>query len=221
MKKLISFLLIFMVSSLVNAADQRCLLAGDSIQTYVYEPTGVAADQSQLTASLLPTLDNVAVANMSSTGQRMSSSGSAGYGLVSNQNVLWYATGSTTPTCLIIALGTNDWTSTPGTAIGFIQDYRKVVQYAKLLGMKVMCATPTWRADQDTPNVHPDGTYTIQQYRDFVAGVCFEQGVYVFDAMQIGLLPSDFADGLHMNKSGHQKYAAALLDQLKYRGILQ
>lgn len=219
--KKIALIALAMISFYANAAmPQRCIIAGDSIQTFVYQSPDKIADQSQLTANLLPTMANIAITNISSTGQRMASSGVTGYGLISNLNSLFYTSGSITPSCIVIALGTNDWTSS-GQAIDFIRSYRQTVQYSKALGMNVVCAMPTWRRDEGTLIAHPDGNYTIEQYRYFVSEVCFGEGVHVFDTTQIGLLPSDFADGLHMNESGHRKYAAALMSDLIAWGIIK
>lgn len=199
--------------------QQRCLILGDSIQSLVYGPAGSAPDQSALTASRLPMLANVAIGNLSAPGQRMASSGYAGMGLISNLNVISYSVGGAIPNCIIITLGTNDWVSNGG-GMEFINAYRQVVQYSKSMGANVICVPPLWRINEDDYTAHSDGNYKLSSYRDWVINVCFGEGAKVFDASNIGLVPSDFADGLHMNESGHIKFSNALLYSLRMWGIL-
>lgn len=214
------FIVLLALCGTAYAGQQRCLIAGDSIQSMVYGPAGSTPDQSALTASRLPILTNVAIANLSAPGQRMASSGYAGMGLISNLNVLFYSVGGANPNCLIIALGTNDWTSTGG-GLEFITAYRQTVQYGKVLGMRVVCVPPLWRDNEADYRAHSDGNFNLASYRDWVINVCFGEGANVFDASNIGLTPTDFADGLHLNESGHIKFSNALLSSLRGWGILQ
>lgn len=220
MKKL---LLALLLASNAAYADihQRCIMAGDSIQTYVYTPAGVISNASDLTSNIIPQLSNVSIANLSAAGQRMASGGYYGYGLVSNQAALWYLQGGKAADCIIITLGTNDWSAPFVGAQEFITAYRNVIRYSKVLGMKVIVVPPLWRSNEGVLVTKPDGAFTIAQFRYYAAGVGYEEGAKVFDAANIGLTPAHFADGLHLNAEGHRLFATALVDKMRGWGFWQ
>lgn len=79
-KKFLLFILALVsTTAFADVQHTRCIIAGDSIQTYVYAK-GRPGDASKLTASLIPTMTNVSIANMSGGGQRMASGGAPGWG---------------------------------------------------------------------------------------------------------------------------------------------
>lgn len=218
MNKLLIALLLF--SNIANAdIHKRCIIAGDSIQTYVYEPKGIVPNSADLTSSIIPIVTNVSIQNISSSGQRMASGGYAGYGLVSNQQTLWYLQGGKPAECIIIALGTNDWSSPSVGAQEFITAYRNVIRFSKTQGMTVIVVPPLWRSNEGVTVAKPDGNYTIAQFRSYAMGVGFEEGAKVFDASNIGLTPYHFADGLHLNAEGHKLFASALTLKMQGWGL--
>lgn len=211
---------LLMVSNHTYAdAHQRCIIAGDSVQTYVYAPTGIISNARDLTSNLIPQLTNVSIQNISSAGQRMASGGYYGYGLVSNLATLWYLQGGKAANCIIITLGTNDWASPAVGAQEFITAYRNVIRYSKVLGMQVIVVPPLWRRHEIDFVAKPDGNFTIQQFREYAAGVGYEEGAKVFDASQIGLMPVHFSDGLHLNAEGHRLFANALVEKMRVWGF--
>lgn len=229
MKNAVKFLVLMAIALCSAAANagvhQRCVIAGDSIQTYVYAPGAAQGDASKLTASLIPTLTNVSISNISSAGQRMASGGVAGYGLVSNLQSLWFVQGGRPADCIIIALGTNDWSSPAVGAMEFITAYRNAIRHSKTQGMDVICVPPLWRGNEGALVAKPDGSWTIAQFRYFAMNVCYEEGAKVFDASQIGLTPAHYAEtgtaALHLNASGHELFAAALVNRMKLWGLWQ
>lgn len=204
-------------SGVLGGINKRAIIIGDSIQSHVFEPGGEAVipDVRYLTANLVPELANVAVTNISAPGQRMASGGYAGYGLESNLNLIWYAVGGGGVQTAIITLGTNDWVSPAVSGIGFITAYRQAVKFAQSQGLTVVCVPPLWRKDMWTWISKTDGWYSLADFQSFAANVCFEEGAKVFDANQIGLLPEHFADGLHLNQKGHEKFAGELIRKMK------
>ncbi|AWY39408.1 hypothetical protein DKY63_05610 [Pseudomonas putida] len=215
MKKFLLFILaLASTTAFADVQHTRCIIAGDSIQTYVYAK-GRAGDASKLTASLIPTMTNVSIANMSGGGQRMASGGTPGWGLVENLQALWYVTGSKQPDCMIITLGTNDWGSPEIGLKEYADSYKKVIDYSKDKGVTVVCVLPTWNKEEKVLKPHADGEWTIQQFRDEASKVCGDEGLKIFDPTKIGLKPSDFPDGLHMGAHGHQIFAKAFVKQMQ------
>jgi lysophospholipase L1-like esterase len=223
--KYLAFALLFVSPFASAGVHQRCVIAGDSIQAYVYAPGASQADASKLTASLIPTLTNVSITNVSSAGQRMASGGVAGYGLVSNLQSLWFVQGGRPADCIIITLGTNDWSAPFVGAMEFITAYRNAIRYSKTQGMTVICVPPLWRGNEGALVAKPDGSWTIAQFRYFAMNVCYEEGAKVFDASQIGLTPAHYAEtgaaALHLNASGHEVFAAALVAKMQAWGLWQ
>ncbi|MEO3725931.1 SGNH/GDSL hydrolase family protein [Pseudomonas syringae] len=217
MKKIL-LLLLLCQSGITLAQEQkvhtRCIIAGDSIQSYVYRKGGIG-DASQLTASMIPMKTNVSIANMSGGGQRLSSGGAPGWGLVENLQAIWYVTGSRQPDCVIVALGTNDWGSPEIGLAEYENSYRKVLDYIKEKGAAPVCVVPTWNKEEGVKKPHADGEWTIQEFRDKVVEVCTAEKAHIFDATKIGLKPKDFPDGLHMGEHGHQVFTSALVSQMQ------
>lgn len=217
-KHILLFLSLFssaaMAATVPDYSHERCVIAGDSIQTYVYGKDKIG-DASQLTASQIPLMTNVSITNMSGGGQRMASGGAKGWGLVENLQAIWYVTGSKQPNCIIIALGTNDWDSRSIGLKEYGVAYRKVIEYSKERGVKVICVPPLWRKNEGEYAVHPDGKWTIAQFRAEAVSACKSEGAYIFDASRIGLTPSDFPDGVHMNANGHKIFVTALVAQMQ------
>lgn len=217
MKKALLFLLLSCsVSAFAepNKVHSRCIIAGDSIQSYVYEKDRIG-DASKLTASMIPMKTNVSIINMSGGGQRLSSGGTPGWGLVENLQAVWYVTGGKQPDCMIVALGTNDWGSPEIGLDEYEKSYRKVLEYIKSKDVVPVCVIPTWNKYEGDLNPHTDGKWTIQQFRDKVVQVCNEEKAYIFDSTKIGLKPSDFPDGLHMGAHGHEVFTAALVSKMQ------
>jgi len=207
-----------LVQTAYGATNKRVIIIGDSIQSHVFEAGDTVPDVRFLTANLVAELANVAVTNLSAPGQRLASGGYAGYGFESNLNMLWYAVGGGGVQTAIITLGTNDWVSPAVSAIGFITAYRRAIRYAKQQGLAVVCVPPLWRADLWTWISKPDGWYSLADFQSFASNVCFEEGGKVFDASKIGLTPDDFADGLHLNARGHEKFTLGLIEKMEDLG---
>lgn len=145
----------------------------------------------------------------------MASGGAPGWGLAQNLQAIWYVTGSKEPDCMIVALGTNDWGSPEVGLQEYVDAYKKVIDYAKLKGVTMVCALPTWNKEENILKPHTDGEWKIAQLRERTKELCLSENLKVFDPTKIGLKPSDFPDGLHMNWHGHQVYVKALVTQMQ------
>ena len=104
---------------------------------------------------------------------------------------------------------------------------REVIRFSRIdLNMPVIVVTPIWRGDHAVSKPHADGgSYTLAQWRYFTAGVAYEEAakpghfVSVIDGYQSPVIPSDFvADQIHLNESGHNKFAPWLVQQMQNIG---
>jgi lysophospholipase L1-like esterase len=207
----------------MGAVAERWIFLTDSIQTEVLSlataPEGLAGD---LTAMQLPGLVNIVPQLIGAPGLRMTDGGTPGFGACSNKNAIGMASGYMAATGLVIMLGTNDWAN-PGTlGLEFINDYRATVDYAKGLGLKVVCVCPLWRADEASTVAHADGSsYSLQQFRDWIGQITLQEGVSWIDGTNAPCTsqPTQYADGIHLNQAGHLLFAPWLVSEMRALGF--
>lgn len=214
MTRIIFCILVSMLQacSLASATPQeRWVLIGDSIQSQVFGPGSQA---KELTANRIPQLKNVHIQNISSPGATMSS----WLGYVNHKNMLNQIDGFFGAKGVIIAVGTNDWGGTPTGPFG--ADYMAYVQHARSLGLEVVCVSPIWRADKDTYKTNPDGaSYQLWVYSWVIENACIQGGgkfVNGFDAPLV--YPTNFADDVHLNGSGHAVFTNWLIQRMNQLG---
>ena len=200
------------------ASPNRWILFGDSIQSEVFGTVaGTNAPATALTASQIPGLANVVLQNISSPGLRMTDGGDPGFGAFSNKGAIGLVSGFFGAFGLIITLGTNDWANPPTTGGEFTTDYRGVIDYAKSLGMVVVCVSPLWRFDEGAPIAHADATYWLANFRTTIQAIAQQEGVYFVDGTLAPCTshPELYADGIHLNQDGHAQFAPWLVAQIR------
>jgi hypothetical protein len=179
----------------------------------------------------MPAMIGVTIANMSSPGQSIC--GQNGFGLYNNKNGIGTVCGYSGCQGVIITVGTNDWDGYV-SIYEYMDKYRAIIKYCReQLNIPVLVITPIWRHDEATAKPHADGSsWTLAQWRYFTANVAYEEGaihyksngdklpnVYVIDGASFDLYPSDFvSDGVHMNESGHCKFAPQLIAKARATG---
>lgn len=223
MKKII-FLALTVFSQFTFAALQdRCILVGDSIMSNVYEEnSNTQALSRNLTAHLLEEKANVVIHNFSSPGARMADGGAKGFGAVNHLNALNHISGYFKAQCVIITLGTNDWGSS--TTGDYFAAYKKFVQHARGLGMKVACVSPIWRVDQNQyKQAKGDEKRQLWTYRVVTQWACEQGGGKYIDGGQAPVQGLQyFGDknngGLHMNTYGHVVFSDWLVYQMRNIG---
>jgi len=193
--------------------NDRWLLWGDSIHTYAFESDGTFGNPGKLLASRAPSVVNVSIQNLSAGGNRACSGGHPGVGMEDHLATINGVLGGGNPQGILIALGTNDWASPAVSGIKFVQAYRKIVQHCAA-GMKVVCVSPIWRHDYGKKNQKEDGAWALADYQDWVTSVAQEQGVQWIDSKLADLKPSHFADGVHLNGSGHIAVGDFIIKQM-------
>ena len=201
---------------------QRWMILGDSIQAAVYAAAGQpAAAATCLTASQLPGLANVLIQNLSSPGMRITQGGEPGTGAYANKNVIGLVAGYAGATGLIITLGTNDWGNPPTTGSEFSSNYQDILQYAKGLGLKLVCVSPIFRAEEVQARQHVDGMYSLGNFRTTVEGNAALAGVsYINGGEFTGYEhPEWYADGLHLNAEGHRAFVMWLVGKMRALGF--
>lgn len=197
---------------------KRWLLAGDSIQTYVFAD-GVPGDTTAMLAHRVPEICNVSIQNISAGGNRMSNGGVPGFGLEGNLNMIKYIMGGAKADGIICTLGTNDWDALNVSGIGFIQAYRSFINYCwSTLGLKVVCMSPIWRANGGENRVKADGTFKLSHYQDWVTGVAQETGMPWIDGKLTGITIDDTFDGTHLNAQGHIKVGDFIISKMQAMG---
>jgi lysophospholipase L1-like esterase len=112
---------------------------------------------------------------------------------------------------IVVFLGTNDWGS--GIAIvKFRISYSNFLRVLDRSHPQVICVTPIWRKDEDTPN---SVGLTLDDYRKAITQICAADRHPVIDGSS--LIPHDpknYIDGLHPNDAGYAYYARNLAEAL-------
>lgn len=200
------------------APQERWVLLGDSIQAQVFEPSGIVPQAKLLTANRITQNLNVQIQNISSPGMSMAVNGT-GWDAYSNRTALRLIDGFFGAKGIVITLGTNDWGTPSINTSMFFEQYKATVQYAKSLGLQVVCVSPIWRADQDQYKASGSDSYQLWVYRWVVQEACTQGGGIYVDGSTAPLLPEHFADGLHLNGAGHGVFSSWLTSKMKALGF--
>lgn len=199
-------------------AAERWIIAGDSIQSHVYLPGTIPSGDAALTAARLPSFVDLAIYNLSSPGAQLTDGGRVGFGLESNLNAIKYIHGYAGATGVICTLGHNDWADPSTSAQRFLDAYRALIQYCKSLGLAFVGVGPINECNGANGIQQQDGIHSLVQYQSWVVSVCQEQGVKTIAGSTCPLVPSDYADGIHLTATGHQKFCQWLIQQMKALG---
>lgn len=205
---------------------ERWIILGDSIQSLVYTTGSGLGDQSFLTAARLPQLLNISINNLSSPGARMTDGGQVGFGAASNLNAITMVRGYAPMGGIVITLGTNDWTNPGSSAQNLLDSFRATIQHCVALGMKVVVVSPLNRADGANYINHFDGgSYNLANFQYWIEAVtqeqavlCGNQNVKMIQGSLCPLNSTHYADGLHLNESGHEVFCEWLIDEVKALG---
>jgi hypothetical protein len=125
-------------------AQQRWILAGDSIQAGVFPNAEfglIGGDAAQLTAAIVMQQTGVSIQNISSPGARMTNAGFFP-GLVSQTGAVQFIDGFFGATGIIITIGVNDSGATDLDPGQYLADYTNFAKAALNLGLKVICVPP-------------------------------------------------------------------------------
>lgn len=201
-----------------SSPQERCFILGDSINAFVVEQAGVIPAAKNLAANLIVQKRNVQLYNLSSPAMTMAPNGT-GMDAYTNKNSIKMLTGYFGAKCIVITLGTNDWTNPEITTSSFFDSYKAVVSYAVAQGLRVVCVTPIWRSNQDDYQPSGDSSYQLWVYRWIAESACSQGGGEVIDGASAPLLPAHYADGLHLNSQGHAVLATWLIDRMNNLGL--
>jgi hypothetical protein len=198
------------------SALKRFMIMGDSIQA----GTGVTTAAS-VTANLLSTTANVVIHNFSSPGARMTDVGFFP-GMTHDGTCVQQVQGFFGMQGLIITLGTNDWGGGID-ATTFLNAYLALLNSVPA-GIPVVCVTPIWRSDEDTPNA--TSGLVLNSIRFAAAVACASKGFPWIDGS--ALVPHDrtyysepaTSVAVHPNDLGHMQMATNLRAQLTAIGWL-
>lgn len=203
------------------AAGERWIWLGDSIHAAVYEAPGpVRAPGANLTVVNLAKNTGAVIHNLSWGGARAADGNDPNMGWVSNFNTIMRVSGPSPATGLVITLGTNDWASPAVSGAEFVASYRGLVRAAVVKGLKVVGVTPLWRADGAAGVTKADGVWNIVEWGSFVANICSQEGAKFIRGYQAPLVPTHFADGLHLNEAGHLALEPYLRQEMQAHGYL-
>lgn len=235
------FFALAMLAFAIDAnAQQRWILAGDSIMAGVFEneefglPGG---DAAQLTSTIVALETGVSIQNVSSPGATMSLIPPWQFPGVSNQrSAVAFIDGLFGATGIIITVGVNDAGQPAITPTNFYNDYFNFVTYARSLALKVVCVIPLNEPNQPT-NVNASRRYYFQLLAYFA---CTNAGVpvaQVYNPAADGIFPDPanaakrrlFAssiqgtqlvlDNIHLSSDGHALFAEKLIDFMVARGF--
>lgn len=219
----ILFLILALFSHSVFANQDRWILVGDSIMSQVIETnSGKPALSRNLTSHLVEEKANVVIHNFSSPGARMANGGIKGFGFFNFKSSLNHINGYFPAKGVIITLGTNDWGSS--TTSEFFTAYKSVVQHSKSLGLKVVCVSPIWRADElSYKQAKGDSRWQLWTYRLVVQWACEQGGGVYIDGRTAPVAGLQFFGdaknvGLHLNTYGHTVFSDWLVYQMRNIG---
>lgn len=201
------------------SSTERWILLGDSIQASVFEAPGpVNVGCQDLMAVNLAKNTGAVIQNLSWGGSRVTDGGWAGFGWASNAPTIQRVSGPNAAKGVLITLGVNDWGEPSVSGIGFITACRNLIRACKAAGLKVVWLSPIWNVNGGTPQVKGDGSWTLAQWCSFIANVCFEEGAGHISGLSAPLTPAHFADGTHLNASGHVALEPYVRQQLNTLG---
>jgi lysophospholipase L1-like esterase len=225
----IAWSLLVLGSALPAAAQQRWILAGDSIQTGVFanaEYGLVGGDARDLTASIVTQETGVTVLNFSSPGARMTTL-PPGYfpGLKDQKPGISYLDGFFGVQGIVITIGVNDsgLDTDPGT---YQTDYAGFVTHARNRGLEVVCVLPL-NEPNEVPDINVSRRFNIQLRTYFACTGAGVPAANVFNPAAVGIYPDDanpakerlFApDHVHLTSDGHALFAEKLIDFMVARG---
>jgi len=216
-KRLAVVLVIGLVCGAVPAwALKRFMIMGDSIQA----GTGLT-NASALTSNLLSSTANVIVHNFSSPGARMTDVGFFP-GMTHDGMCVQQVHGFFGIQGLIVTLGTNDWGG--GVDMNTFTNAYTALLNTIPQNIPVVCVTPIWRSDENTPN--PTSGLVLNHIRFAAAVACASKGFPYIDGS--ALVPHDrlyYSEpanqtALHPNDLGHMQMATNLRAQLLAIGWL-
>ena len=185
---------------------QEILLIGDSIAAGV----GVTSNRHSLQGRLAGARPNWFIFNVSRGGMTVAG-GSALQPFVPK----WIAAGGRPPVNVVVMLGVNDFiTSVPLDT--FRARYYAITVVAKNLGRNLVCVTPIWMGDENTPN---RANLVLADYRKAITEVCTSRGFAVIDGENLvphdpSLYAADKTKSLHPNAEGYRWLAEGLTPQL-------
>jgi hypothetical protein len=217
------FLVLMIISNTIFANQDRWILIGDSIMSNVTESnSNIVGLSRNLAAHLVEEKANVVIHNLSSPGARMADGGIKGFGFVNYKNSINHVSGYFGVKGIIITLGTNDWGySTPGE---YFTAYLSVIKHAKSLGLKVVCVSPIWRADENSFK-QPKGDKPLQLwvYRLVTMWACEQGGGVYIDGREAPVVGLQFFGdksnfGLHLNTYGHLVFSDWLVYKMRNIG---
>jgi len=224
---LIAVAFMLLIVPTVNAQD-RWILAGDSIQAMVYgnEEFGLpGGDAAQLTAAIIMQKTGVSIQNISSPGAMMT-----GSGLHQQTGAVAYIHGVLHAKGIIIALGVNDaiYGADPNV---YYQNYTSFVTFALSLGLEVVCVPPL-----SEPNEPIDVNNPRYHFQVLTVYACQNAGVpkeNIFNPAAVGIFPDpavpkqrklftnqkNVYDYVHLSSAGHALFAEKLIDFMVARGF--
>jgi hypothetical protein len=218
---------VLVVLALPARAQQRWILAGDSIQTGVFANPDVGltgGDARQLTASIVTQETGVTLLNYSSPGARMTT---LPYfpGLVDQKPAVSYLDGFFGAHGVVITIGVND--AGPSTDLNaYVQAYAGFVAHAIARGLQVVCVLPLNEEDE-VPDVNVSLRFAFQLATWFACQGGGAPAQNVFNPAAVGLVPDPddpvkrrlFApDEIHLTSEGHALFAEGLIDFMVARG---
>lgn len=208
--------------------SKRALVLGDSISSLVYTDDGSSPDANRLWVNQVQNLTGVSCQNLSAPGNRISVGGAPDASIRYNSSAFNLLRGVALPAFVIITAGTNDYAAPDISAFtnpawNFHSDYRWVLNYWQANGVPVLVVAPLWRSDEATAYPHPDGAWPLATWRSWISDFAAEKGFPFMAHTEFGLTPADFVQDtptlkLHMNASGHDKFAAAMAAKLSNLG---
>lgn len=196
---------------------------GDSISSLVYTDDGSVPDASRLWVSQLQDLSGIHIQNLSAPGNSLSGVANSPFSIKENWVAFNLMRGVVLPEFVIIAAGTNDYTGSDVVVYtgpkNFHTDYRAILAYWKLNGVKAMVIPPLWRSDEATSYPHPDGAWPLSTWRSWISDFADQYDADFVAHSEFGLIPDDFVQDtptlkLHVKASGHDKIASTIHDKL-------
>jgi lysophospholipase L1-like esterase len=184
-----------MLASLGASAANRYVVLSDSIFTQAYGTTR----PSKMAFNLVNTRIDAIVHVIGSPGATVAPQGGH-LGAADMLDAIEFISGRGGMNGVFIQVSTNDH----GLGVPletYKSSLRTLVSGIQSKGLGVMCIKPIWKISQDVPNAVG---LTLSHYQQAMTDVCAEYGVAT---LTFSASAADFVDGLHLNETGHGKFA--------------